>query len=174
MTSRLRLLAGVLALSLVASGGATAATGFSPKLLAGKWAGTWQNTTFGSTGPITATVKAPSNKKLVFTLDFGGNVFGCSDPAPETITLVRGNGLNRWNAAGFRGKRTSKAFGTMSLTYKHASKTLKGGGSNPACSSGLSWTLDGKFAGKKFTGKVTITLPDNQGSAVSQLEATRT
>src|SRR3990172_6930238 len=108
MTSRLRLLASALALSLVASGGAAA----------------------------------------------------------ETVTLVHGNGLNRWNAAGFRGKRTSKAFGTMSLTYKHASKTLKGGGSNPACSSGLSWTLDGKFAGKKFTAKVTITLPDNQGSAV--------
>jgi hypothetical protein len=172
---RLRLLlvlAAAAAAALVATGGATPATGFTPKLLAGAWTGSWTNETFGSTGPLAVTVKAPKNLRLVITLDLGGMVFGCADPEPGKLNLAKGKGPNRWNAAGFKIAVTSQALGQTTAAYSHKAKTLTASGSNPPCAQGLSWKLAGKFAGKTFTGTVTITLPTGQ-VATTKIEATR-
>jgi hypothetical protein len=168
---------GIIALAaagvLVGSAGG-AATAFSPKTLAGTWRGTWTNERFGSTGPSSIVVKSlAKNTKLVFTADFGGNVFACADPPAEsTKALTKGTGPGHWNAKGFTIKGSSRAFGSLKLTYAAATGTLTGSGGNPPCATGLSWKIAGKFSGKTFTGKVNITLPDKT-TAISDIQLTR-
>jgi hypothetical protein len=171
---RLRLALSSLVVAVCASGVASAAptAAFTPKLLAGTWRGTWTNQTFGSTGPASIVAKAPQNKRLLFTTDFGGNVFGCPDPPPESGGITRGQGLNRWNARGFVVSRRSASFGTMRITYNHARRTLVGNGANPKCAGGLKWALSGRFSGRTFSGTLNITLPDGS-KAVSVLSLRR-
>lgn len=161
-------------LALAAPGLAGAAGGFTPATLAGAWTGTWKNLRFGSTGPASITAKAlAGGTKLVFSADFGGNVFGCTDPNPESSKpLTKGAGPGHWNDGGFVIAGASKAFGQIKLVYTHAKRTLTGSGSNPTCAAGLSWALAGKFAGATFTGKVSIKLPDGT-TAVSDLSLKR-
>lgn len=147
--------------------------GFSPKLLAGSWTGTWTNTTFGSTGPLSLKIKAPQNKRLVATLDFGGDIFGCPDPPAEAMTLKKGSGANRWNAKGFKVARTSDSLGKTTLAYKYATKALSGGGADPKCRAGLKWKLVAtKLKPKTLAGTVEITLPDGS-TATATLSAKR-
>lgn len=60
--------------------------------------GTWNNTTFGSSGPLTFTYLInPPDPNFSVTLDLDGNVFGGSDPDPLSMTgvfndVVAGNG----------------------------------------------------------------------------------
>ena len=98
-------LATALVLGLAASAAATPAPPpFQPAQLAGSWKGTWHNLTFGSTGPAFIRARAigrGKKAKLNFLADFGGNVFGCSDPPSDGATLTRGVGANHWGPAGF-------------------------------------------------------------------------
>jgi hypothetical protein len=51
-----------------------------------RYAGTWNNTTFGSTGFANATLAAErASQLLAVTIDLGGNVFGGTAPGPQTI-----------------------------------------------------------------------------------------
>ena len=51
--------------------------------LEGTYEGEWNNTTFGSTGPIELTIEVDEEAQVaLLTLDLGGNVFGASDPDP--------------------------------------------------------------------------------------------
>jgi hypothetical protein len=159
---------------VIATAESATPVGFTPKLIAGTWNGSWTNTTFGSTGPAKIVGKAlAQNTKLQFTVDFGGNVFGCTDPGAETSKLLtKGTGFGHWNAAGFKTKGTSKAFGAMTLAYAYKTKAIAGSGSNPACATGLSWKIAGKFTGKVFNGTINITLADSS-TAVSTLTLTK-
>jgi hypothetical protein len=50
--------------------------------------GTWTNTTYGSTGDVTANVVFDTTTNVVTVIfDIDGNVYGGTDPAPETFTL---------------------------------------------------------------------------------------
>jgi hypothetical protein len=171
---KLRLLLFALVAVVLASTAGAATTVFTPKSIAGNWTGTWTNERFGSTGAASIVGKAlKNNTQLLFTADFGGNVFGCADPAAETTKpITKGNGAGHWNAKGFVLQGNSKAFGALTLTYSAATQSLTGGGTNPPCANGLTWTVTGKFSGKSFTGKVNITLPD-KSTAVSDLALTR-
>ena len=51
----------------------------------GVYQGSWNNTTFGSTGPASAIVGIVTNQ-ISFTLDLDGNVFGGSNPTPLVMT----------------------------------------------------------------------------------------
>ncbi len=167
-------LALVIAIAAALAGSATAAAPFSPTTLAGKWTGTWKNETFGSTGPATITAKSlAKNTKLLFSVNFGGSVFGCASVPPESTTpLPKGAGANHWSATGFAIKGASKDFGALTLTYKSATGALTGNGSNPPCAAGLSWSIVGKFKGKTFAGKVNIKLAIGQ-TAISDINLTR-
>ena len=160
--------------AVVASSAAAAQTAFTPKSIAGNWTGTWTNERFGSTGP--ASIIATSRKKntqLTFVSDFGGNVFGCAAPPKETTKpLPKGSGANHWSAKGFTIQGMSQAFGALKLTYVAATGKLTGGGGNPPCAAGLTWTIDGTFTATSFAGKVNITLPDKT-TAVSDIALTR-
>jgi hypothetical protein len=62
---------------------ATTDTGYDTfSAWAGTWSGSWTNTTFGSTGDLTATVEFNMDGTANFTFDAGGFVFGAFDP-PE-------------------------------------------------------------------------------------------
>lgn len=55
---------------------------------AGDFTGEWVNTTFGSEGPIEATIALDTEAMtLTITLDIGGFVFGAFDPDPETLSI---------------------------------------------------------------------------------------
>lgn len=164
------LLTTALLLGLAAPAAAVLPT-FQPAQLAGKWKGTWHNVTFGSTGAafIRARAIGTGNKaQLSFLSDFGGNVFGCSNPPAEGATLTKGTGANHWGPAGFVVKGTSKALGRLMLTYNNLKKTLVGSGGNPTCNPGLTWKISGKFTGKRFSATVNIHLPDGS-KAVSKI-----
>jgi hypothetical protein len=145
-------------------------TGFTPAKIAGKWTGTWKNNTFGSTGDVRADVSY-SGGKLMAVVDFGGNVFGCSDPGPETFTAPKGSADTSWSSSGFKVKANSPAFGDMSFTYTYKTKAVEATGSN-ACQPGLSWKLNGKLDAKTFSATVDINLPGGQ-TAQSAINASR-
>lgn len=51
--------------------------------LEGSYEGEWNNTTFGSTGPVELVISVDeAGGFAIVTLDLGGNVFGGSDPDP--------------------------------------------------------------------------------------------
>jgi hypothetical protein len=77
-------------------------------MFAGKYSGTWKNTTFGSTGAAALDVSVDRTAKTVsITITLGGNVFGAPAPAPETLTApIAASGLTV----------TSKTFGQMTVT----------------------------------------------------------
>lgn len=95
---------------------ATVATAFED----GRYAGTWTNTTFGSTGSAAIDVKIDRTAFTVaVTLTLGGNVFGAPAPAPETFTFPITTG-----GVSFTGK--SKTFGDLAVTMKDGKATFKG------------------------------------------------
>ena len=156
----------VVALGLAASAAAIVPT-FKPAQIAGNWKGSWHNVTFGSSGAAFIRAKAigtGNTAKLNFLSDFGGNVFGCANPPADGATLTRGVGANHWGPAGFVIRGNSKAFGKLTLTYNNVEKTIVGSGSNPTCNRGLTWKVNGKFAGKSFTATVNIHLPDGSNA----------
>ncbi len=55
----------------------------------GQFTGSWTNTTFGSTGPMTWRISAnPSDRTVQIIVNVGGNFFGGSGAPPETILLT--------------------------------------------------------------------------------------
>lgn len=163
-------MAAAAAVALAAAGAATAA--FTPATLAGSCTGSWRNTTFGSTGPVAMRIAAAGGK-LTMSLDLGGGVFGCTDPAGKsTKPIGKGSGPNTWSARGFSIAGSSKALGTLAIAYDDARHALAGSGSNPPCRPGLAWKVAGTFNGAAFTGTVAIALPDGT-KATSTLQLKR-
>lgn len=160
---------GVVAVQVLATPSGDPAAGFKPGSLTGKWSGSWKNTTFGSTGSIRANVRLKDGK-LKPTIQFGGNVFGCSDPAPAIFSLSKGSGNNQYNSSGFKVKQTTQAFGALTGTYKHSSNGVTASGRAVPCRAGLTWKLTGKLTSSKFTGTVKIDLGDGQ-KATAKLSA---
>lgn len=82
--------------------------------------GSWNNTTFGSTGPATFDIKVnAAAATMTVTITLGGNVFGAPAPAPETFTLPLSSA-----GATFTGK--SKTFGDVTATLKDGAMTFRG------------------------------------------------
>ena len=55
----------------------------------GTYAGSWTNTTYGSTGPAQVQVRVQHTAGTIeIRMTLGGNVFGQPAPAPETITAT--------------------------------------------------------------------------------------
>ena len=156
-----------------ASGPASASkSGFTPSKIAGKWVGTWENTTFHSSGDVRANIQSKPGNKMVVLIDFSGNVFGCPDPTGTPQTLKKGKGKNHWNSSGFVLSKGTPVFGQLSLTYKFSKKTLKGSGSAPPCNSTITYTLEGKLTPKKLNATVAIDLGSQ--NATSVISATKT
>jgi hypothetical protein len=57
-------------------------------IYAGEWEGTWDNTTFGSSGPPTMAVTVDADARTAaLTIDLGGSVFGAGDPGPFEVVV---------------------------------------------------------------------------------------
>jgi hypothetical protein len=136
-----------------------APSGFTPQLLAGSWQGTWNDTRFSTSGPASVVVAVQDSTTFTFTLNLGGNVFGCSPPPPTAATITKGNGPNQWNPSGFTIQITGPLGGTISVKYDFATKTLSGTG-RPGCRPSVTWALNGTFSGNTFNGMMTTTLED--------------
>ena len=162
----------VIAVAAVLASSAAATGPFSMKTLAGTWTGSWTNETFGSAGPVTLVATPLANSKLRLSVDFGGEVFGCSSVPPESTTLSKGTGANHWGSTGFLIKGASKDFGSLTLRYRAGIRALTGSGVNPPCAHRLSWSVIGAFFGSTFTGKVKIKLASGQ-TAISSISLTR-
>src|SRR5437763_17163197 len=82
-----RLLAAAVCLAVAATPAFAAkhkSKGFTPKKIAGTWAGTWTNHTFNTTGTIMLQGKRfRRGKAFRFGVDLGGKALGCPDPAAE-------------------------------------------------------------------------------------------
>ena len=162
------LILGAAAAALVAAdpGGNEASTskkakGFTPAKIAGKWTGTWENTKFGSTGEIRVSVKPKAGNKLLFIADYGGLVFGCTDPPAVSVTVPKATkGANRWDSSGFRfSNKPTQAFGSLSITYNYKTKKLTGSGSGPPCRPEIKYTIEeGKLTPSKFEATANIDL----------------
>jgi hypothetical protein len=166
----------VLAASGSGDGGQTAgASGgahFSPAKIKGKWTGSWHNTTFNTRGSIRANVQVKNNGRLLVPLvDFGGTVFGCSDPPPALVSMPRGGGFNHWNNSGFKVNKFTQAFGKLNLTYDWTHKSFKGTGARPPCNPNITYTVNGTLTKSKFTATVKIILGPQ--TATSKLTANK-
>lgn len=58
---------------------------------AGTWQGQWQNNTFSTSGPASATADVQADGTVSATIDLGGSVFGLLDPPPQTVTSTYNN-----------------------------------------------------------------------------------
>ncbi len=86
----------------------------------GHYAGTWTNTTFGSTGAAAIDVKFDRTAfTAAITLTLGGNVFGAPAPAPETFTFPI-------TPSGVSSTVKSKTFGDFTVTLNAGKATFKG------------------------------------------------
>jgi hypothetical protein len=57
-------------------------------IFAGEWTGSWENATYGTTGPLAAAFAVDAEGfSATLTLDLGGEVFGGGDPAPFEMTI---------------------------------------------------------------------------------------
>lgn len=135
--------------------------GFTPQTLAGTWAGTWENETFGSTGPASIVVTPIGTRSFTFTANFGGNVFGCSSPPPAGGTVTQGTGPNTWSATGFNVDTATPAGGRVRLAYVHATSSLSGTGTS-GCRPEITWRMgQSPFTGNTFHGRIEILLNGN-------------
>jgi hypothetical protein len=149
-----------------ASGGAH----FSPAKIKGKWTGSWNNITFNTHGSIRANVQVKNNGNLLVPLvDFGGTVFGCSDPPAALVSMPRGGGNNHWNNSGFKVSKFTQAFGKLNLTYDWTHKSFKGTGARPPCNPNITYTVNGTLTKSRFTATVKIILGPQ--TATSKLTA---
>ena len=174
LISALVVVAAVIGVVAVSSGSddkraaSTAAKGFKPKDIAGKWTGTWENNLFGSTGDIIANVKVKGDKMSPI-VDFSGNVLGCADPEEDSVTLKEGKGKNKWNSDGFKVKEESEAFGDdYEFTYKHKGNKVTAKGSSPC--SGFGFEMTGKLTKTEFDAEVKI---DSSPPSTATLKATK-
>jgi hypothetical protein len=154
-------------------GGASASVaGFTPSKIKGKWTGNWHNITFNTNGSIRANVQVKNDGKLLVPLvDFGGNVFGCSNPPAALVPLPRGGGNNHWNNSGFKVNKFTQAFGKLNLTYDWTHKSFKGTGAKPPCNPNITYTVNGTLTKSKFTATVKIIIGPQ--TATSKLTANK-
>lgn len=89
-------------------------------LFEGVYSGTWNNTTFGTSGPAKFENHLDrSAGTMATTLTLGGNVFGSPAPPPETFTYKLG-------AAATTFKTRSATFGDVTVTFNPPSFKIDG------------------------------------------------
>lgn len=145
-----------------AAASAKKAKPFKPTKLAGQWVGTHTNTTFGTSGPATATVTA-SATEFTLQLDLGGNVFACGDPPQgPPMTIVKGSGPNARNKKGFTVDADTPALGHVTMKYKHKTRTVRGKGTAPPCLPDIKYKISGFLTYKKIDLDIEIKLGGGQ------------
>lgn len=115
--------------------------------IAGTYTGAWNNTTFGSTGPIAASLDVDVEARFaVLSLDLGGFVFGGPDPDPLVVEF------DLLVAGPYPGSNALFGEFTMDLVDGHLTMIA------PAVPGvgGREMVLEGDLAGDSFAGTYTI------------------
>jgi hypothetical protein len=119
----------------------------------GTYNGSWTNTTFNSTGPVTAVITLnPSDLTVTAALTIGGNVFGGSPPPPETFS----GRLVDLSTLGFSGH--SPTFGDFTVTSTGSGFVMKA--MNLPNQRIDHFEADGTFATGKISGTYTVFFKD--------------
>lgn len=126
----------------------------NPSALAGAWVGQWNNVTFGSTGAARATVTVDAQAQtFVVVLDLDGNVFGGSNPPPDTFY-----GTYTSESGTFGG--VSPTLGTVSMTITK-NGVVSGSFTNIPNAGLKDEKLTGALTPQTYTVNFTITFTDN-------------
>jgi hypothetical protein len=136
--------------------------------LEGKYTGSWKNTTFGSTGPLTIDWKFDkAASTLTATVTVGGNVFGAPAPPAQTWAFKPdGQKLT------YTGK--SPAFGevTANIEGGPTTGTFTFKGANVPSSNASLVEATGSLSAKEMTGTYTVGLSSG-AKAAGTVSATR-
>ncbi|HTX90861.1 MAG TPA: hypothetical protein VMC09_06555 [Anaerolineales bacterium] len=82
----------------------------------GTWAGNWKNTTYGTTGKISATITVQPDGTLTADVTLGGNILGIGSPSPLTFD-------GTYDATGLSfGGPGEPIFGDLAVTVDYAGK----------------------------------------------------
>ena len=84
------------------------------KIMAGKWEGEWNNTTFGSTGASNASAEINPDGTASFTIDLDGFVFGLLNPPAKKF-------ISKYDENGITFKSQDPLFGNLTITIKKTS-----------------------------------------------------
>lgn len=127
----------------------------------GSWAGTWNNSTFSSSGTVTANVTINSNN-LVMVVDLGGNVFGGGDPASETFTVTFGGTSARLEAT------NSSTYGVVTGELS-ANGDFEITGTNVPGGNVTGFQVNGNWGRNTISASVAITLAGSNANATAVL-----
>lgn len=132
---------------------------------AGHFTGSWNNTTFGSTGWMTWDIAAdPSNRTVVIMVNVGGRFLGGAGGPPETITLTQlGSGVIQGQSSSFGAvSGTITPAGAVAITLTSppggiVSRVEITGTFSGGSSISLNYTVDFVGGGAKAVGSVLLT-----------------
>lgn len=144
------------------TGGGLIGVPFSGQALNGTYQGTWNNTTFGSSGAAQTVINAnDATKSGTLVMNFDGNVLGQGDPPADNFNLT-------YNDNGLTFSGASNAFGALTMSIDRDGN-IQGTGLNPSAtvsridfngsitSTGINLTYVVTFAaGGTATGTVTM------------------
>jgi hypothetical protein len=127
-------------------------TGDLASQIAGNWTGTWNNTTFQSTGSAALAIATNTTAKTFsVTLTLGGNVFGGSAPPPQTFSGSYTTG------AGVTFTGHDALFGDITFTLTPAG-VLSGSATNVPSANVSAVTFSGTASAHAITILYTVTL----------------
>ncbi len=121
---------------------------FDGSAYVGTWTGTWDNTTFASTGAGTVTVTF-ADPTLTLDLDLDGNIFGGANPPLESFTATTTTASATMDPA------VSAVYGTLSGTLSATGTLTITGTSIPGAVDRFDFT--GTWNATTITGSVLIT-----------------
>lgn len=131
----------------------------------GTWTGEWNNTTFGSTGPIEGEITVDEvAMELIVNSDVGGNVFGASDPDPEMLTLPLVVGDHTGS---------SPVFGDWTLTINEDGTFSMVSVNMPALPDGAQFTMTGALTDAGITGDYLVDFGDGGSPAEGTITITK-
>lgn len=123
----------------------------TPKQFQGSFTGPWNDTTFGTTGTVAASVGfAESTQALFFRMTMTGNVFGSPNPAP---TLLYGTVTG--NTVTFSGN--SDLFGPVTMIVR-ADTTYTFTANSVPSPNVSAFVMNGVMHNDRITGNYTVTL----------------
>ncbi len=134
---------------------------FDPEQYQGSYTGTWNNTTFSTSGSAAASVGVdPHTQTIDFLLTLAGSVFGGSNPPP---TVLSGN----YDNTGFTVSGNSDLFGPVTMTV-HADGTFTFTANSVPSVNVSTFTITGTAFPDMINGNYTIGLRGG-GSATGTL-----
>lgn len=144
-------------------GGGGGSVAFDPAAFLGTWSGTWNNTTFSSSGAVTVVVTETAGT-LTVNVDMDGGVFGGADPAAENFTAT------------FSGT-TATLTPQTSAVYGDVTATMNGNGQFTIRGQDIAGSVDrfvltGTWGATEIDGSVTITF-DSAATAAGTATLTK-